>query len=533
MRTATVGLLSLLCVLPSLHAQEAPDKHSLFGCSAGAVHLDWDKKPPLRITPLSNRPHDVGEDHEFLLQGTGPFNYINIHLSATLPESRVGHASTAKLHIYAETAVSAFDHGGGHGQWWKVEPPEAVFFQYPYDKSSTSFSFDAARVGGCFGQDDGCSFADVALATADPNLPLLAIKFGENLGGANASNWTEASVLLDFRSSPPRVLATADCGYNEGGGACTAQDSAEMPRSGLQCDWASESEDFLCSDISSEGGGYLDFFLLGDKPAPLRADEVATLEDAIHEFRAKGTTAPVKVRGIGPVSWIDEVKLNSRNKVIVLGSTGLFHFVPESASGLGSPKQVKPHPLIEDPDAVPNPSVKVNATGWTLESAASFHSRPIYKGKDLTVLQVVESQLPDSQELHWLGIHDDGTAGKFDAVQLVGGGHYASCGDSIAPEEVVSIGRIAKPFLAQVRIQPATLISGSDDPQYRWATADQNVDQGKEVPDCIHTGQIAWKNGKFTGSMDKGECGSPEKPKYIHVDTGGKITVTEKPTKYY
>ncbi len=525
MRTATVGLLSFFCILPLLHAQEQPNRHSLFGCTAGAVEVAWDKKPFLRITPFSNQAHeDLGrKDHKFRFPGLGPF-LVNIYLSATLPESGVGRGLPAKLHIYAETIDSADEPQGGRVQWWKIEPTDEVP-QYPDNRSSTSLSFDSSRIGGCFAQDGDCSFADVELATADPNLPLLVIRLGEDLGGANANNWTEASVLLDFRSSPPRVLATADCTYNEGGGACTAQDSEQMPRSGLQCDWVSDSDDFLCSENSTEGGGHLDFFLLNDKPAPLRAGEVATIEDAIHEFRAKGTAAPVKVRGIGPVSWIDEVSLSSRNKAIVLGSTGLFHFVPESVSGLGSPMQVKPHPLIEDPNEVPNPGAKPKAAGWTPESAPSFHSRPIYNGKELTVLQVVESESPDSHELAWLGIHDEDTTVEFDAIQLVGGGHYGACGVSITPESVVSIERIAKPFSAQVRIQPATQFSESDGLQYERPSA---YEDDKEVPDCVRAGKIAWKNGKLTGSMDDRGCASPEKPKYIHVDDDGKITATEK-----
>src|SRR5208337_4611579 len=432
MRTVTVSLLCLLCVLP-VHSQDVSDKHSPFGCSQQAVEVDVNNKPSLRITPVRGLPLPFGyERPTFRFPALGPY-LVNIYLFATLPE--VGRGNKARLQIYAKTTDSADDPQARREQWWEVEPSETVSFN---DRSSTSLSFDTSRLAGCFEQEGECSFADVALATPDPDVPLLVIKFGENLGGANALNWTEASVLLDFRTETPRVLATADCAYNEGGGACTAQDSAQMLRSGLQCDWKTDAEDFLCSQ-TTQSDGYLDFFLLSDKPAPLHPGEVATLADAIHEFRSKGTATPVKVRGIGPVSWVDEVTQDSGNKIIVLGSVGLFHLVAESKTSLGTPTQVTAHPLIVDPNEVSRPSSRIEVPGWTIEETRSFRARQIYKEKDLTVLQVVETQSADSRNLYWLGIQGDGAETRFDAVELVGGGHYASCGNSIAPENVLSV----------------------------------------------------------------------------------------------
>ncbi len=517
MRTATVTLLALLCALP-VHSQDASDKHSRFACSEGAVEVVVDTKPPLRIKPVAGLPGRSGyERPTFRFPARGPL-LVNIYLFATLPED--GRGNTARLHIYAETTEKADDPQARRAKWWEVEPTESA--RSSNHQSSTSLSFDSSRIAGCFEQDGQCSFADVALATPDPSVPLLVIKFGENLGGANAQNWTEASVLLDFRSETPRALATVDCAYNEGGGACTAQDSGQMLRSGLQCDWKSDAEDFLCSQ-TTQSDGYLDFFLLSDRSAPLHSGEVATLADAIHEFRSKGAATPVKVRGIGPVSWIDEVRLNSGNKIIVLGSVGLFHLVAESKGALGSSTQVAAHPLIVDPNEIQSPSYRIEIPGWTLEEARSFRARQIYKERDLTVLQVVETQSPDSRNLYWLGIQGDGADTRFDAVELVGGWHYASCGDSIAPENLVSVGTMVKPFSVPVRIQPSTMFSDAEESQPEWAFPNGETN----TTNCVRSGSITWVNGKFTGTMDDRECVSPEQPKYIRVDADGKITVKE------
>jgi hypothetical protein len=69
----------------------------------------------------------------------------------------------------------------------------------------------------------------------DDATALLVLSFTRDLGGANASNWEHARLVLDFRAAEPRVGAAVTCGYNEGGGACTAFDSGTMARSDLSC----------------------------------------------------------------------------------------------------------------------------------------------------------------------------------------------------------------------------------------------------------------------------------------------------------
>lgn len=520
-------LVFFLCAINPLTAQEQSNKYSLLGCSTGAVDLDIDKNPPLHFVALKQVPEPLEFDtpHRFIFRGPGPFLFVDIYLTASLPENPVGRASEAKLHIYAGTAQSADDYHAGKLQWWRLDSTGAEA-QREETSGAASLKFDAKRIGNCFGQGEDCSFAEVGAATSDPDKPLVAIKFGQDLGGANANNWTEDSLLLDFRTSPPGVLVTLECGYNEGGGACTALDSAEMARSELRCGWERDSEDFLCSENSEpDGEGHRDFYLLSDRPGPPRSDEVGSLQDAVKQFRAKGTEAAVKVQGIGPVRWIDEIQPKSGSKVIVLGSAELFHFIPETSTGLLTPVHVKPHPVIEGPPPFSNPPIKIDNAGWTRGGAITFRSRQIYQDKDLTVLQVVSSPLPNSRELYWLGVAAQAAANSYDAIQLVGGAHYGSCGNSITPENVVSIGSIQKPFSVPVRIEPATGSSENEDSPISWAYNDAD----QKVSECIRPGQITWKQGKFTGSMEDHGCAAAEEPKYIQVDETGTINVSDKP----
>ena len=426
--------------------------------------------------------------------------------------------SSARLGIYAETTDSGERARSSGNQWWKVEPAGAGIGP---STSSESLKFDAEDIRGCFEQEGECHFADAALATPDPDVALVAIKFSENLGGANANNWTEASLLLDFRESPPRVLATADCAYNEGGGACTAVDSAEATRSDLRCEWKGERQDFVCSqDSSTPGDGHSDSYLFSDQPAPLRGDEVSSLKDAIGELRRKGNGVSVKVRGIGPVAWIDEIETKSRERMIVLGSEDDFYLVRENGSGLGAPIRVKAHPVIDDDQGNPGADGNTGNSGWTLDRGPRFRSRRIVKVPALTVLQVVSHEDPSSQLLYWIGVD---SRGHVDVVQLVGGGSYAGCGRMLEPANVVSVGKIVNPFKAKVRLQPATM-SAADGESLSW---DTNGEAGN-VKECIRSGQITWREGRFHGTMNGGECATPGQPRYVRVDDAGRVTLRDK-----
>ena len=514
--------LLLVCfILQSLYAQDAEPKYSLFGCSEGAVETSVTKKPTLHFVQLDHSPDDVsyyGNEHRFVFHGAQPFDTVYIYFTATLGEAGVGRGSRAKLGVYAEFANSSDGAHSSRNQWWKIEPTKPGA-----DKgfSSESLTFDAEPIRSCFEQESECHFGDVALATPDANVGLVAIKFSENLGGANANNWTEASLLLDFRQSPPLVLATADCGYNEGGGACTAIDSGEAARSDLRCAWKRENRDFLCSQESSPPGlEHRDFYLLSDEVAPLRSDEVASLEDAIRQMRAKDKHALVKVRGIGPVAWIDEIGAKSGEKMIILGSDEYFYIFREDSGGLRPPIKVEAHAAIDDDQPALAGESAPETRGWTLDLGPTFHARAIVNDPRLTVVQVLAHENPASRQLYWIGVD---ASGRADAVQLVGGGSYAGCGRTLVPASVIEIGKIAQPFAATVRLEPATM-SSADGESLSWLPNEED----ESATDCIRSGQITWKDGRFHGTMDGGACAAPQSPKYVRVDDAGKITLTDK-----
>lgn len=497
-------------------------QHSPFGCSNHSVQLDIERRPQLKFISLQGIPKEAisySPQHTFQVRYAGPFTSITIHLAATIGEQLAGRGIPAKLGVYVETKKDGFSQTPA--QFWQLVSTATTTSSG--DRTSERLAFDSNRVSECLKSEDAaCEFAAIKLATPDPNLPLLDLSFLEDLGGANASNSQEAHLLLDFRSSPPQVLVTADCAYNEGGGACTAIDSGMAPRSDLQCDWVGDQRDFLCSEIRDpEGSAHRDFYLLSDTSAPLRTGEVATLEEAVKSLRARQSSS-IKVRGVGTVAWIGEVNRSGREKVIILGSPVLdggaqFYFIPESPQGLGLPVTISPHEFGEKGNPA---SGAVDAGDWAVDQAVSFTSRQIYADPNLSVLQVVAKSA--ANRLYWIGVGKD-SALAIDVVELAGGSKYANCGQSQVPASVLAVRNIARPFRAVLQVQPPTVTSEGDAEPISWSSGPD----GEPGQDCQRTGELRWTGGRFQSTMQDAKCAQPEKPRYVQVDDVGNVKLSD------
>lgn len=529
MRTAVLTLsrlsspcwcLILLSIGSPCMAQE--QSGSPFACVEGAVQLDIDNDPGLTFEALDGSP-GYFPAHEFTFDQS-VFQRVRVYLAATLPEEFVGRASEAKLSVYVETSASIDAASAQRSQWWQLVPApgrEATANENP----SHSLVFDAMRIANCFGIGRGqsdCAFADVSLAASDENVPMIVIAFTQDLGGANASNWIDFRLLLDFRESPPRVAATADCAYNEGGGACTAIDSGMMPRTTLQCDWAAAVSDFLCTE---QGGGHRDFYLMSDRVPPPRSDEVASLEEAAKVLARRGIGQTVTVWRLGPVVWIDQVTMDEQRSAMLLASRGSFYLVSRSNDGIGPILEVGPHALLDDTASAE--AVGLPQGEWTGDFVPLFRSSQIFGDGRLAILQVVETRGANSSDppsgLYWIGI-ELGTEGfMFDAVQLVGGAAYDHCGMFKLPASVVSVGVLSRPFQAHIRVQPPT-VDGLDSDDPAWESASERED----TAECVRNGNLWWKHGRFEADIDREPCAAPEEPHRIRIEPDGRLSL-EKP----
>jgi hypothetical protein len=520
-------LLLLLLVPAASWAQDEP-QHSPFGCSNHAVQLDIKQNPALKFAPLQGLPQEAinsNPQHTFRFLYAGPFTFVTVQLAATIGEQLAGRGMPAKLGVYVQTKQDGFPQSPM--QFWQLVST-ASQTSYP-QRTSERLAFDSNRVAECFKNEDAqCEFAAIKLATPDPNIPLLDLSFMEDLGGANAGNQQEAHILMDFRSSPPQVLATADCAYNEGGGACTAIDSGMASRSDLQCDWMKDRSDFLCSEINDpEGSAHRDFYLLSHAEPPPRNEEVATLGEAVKGLRAHPEKT-IKVRGVGAIGWVSELNLSAREKVILLGSQILdggarFYSIPESQDGLGTPVVLLPHDFGEHSE----PSMAtLDQQDWTVDQAASFTSRSVYDDPSLSVVQVVAKS--KSNRLYWIGVEKASASPEFDVVELAGGSKYSSCGQYDVQASVIAVKNIERPFRAVLQIQPPTVTSEGEDQPIAWNDSNNGSKSSEDetVTGCLRTGELHWAGGRFQSAINEAVCQHPEKPGYVQVDDAGKVKLS-------
>jgi hypothetical protein len=265
------------------------------------------------------------------------------------------------------------------------------------DRASALLRFDANDLAGCVAattDTTACRFADISLATGDATVPLIAVAFKRDLGGANAQNWTEARLLLDFRESQPGVAATIDCDYNEGGGACTAIDSGMAPRFGFGCEWVTAVADFRCTQRSETQ--HRDFYLLTARDVPLRENEFASIEDALAHCLGRGTGRSCVVRGLGEVTVIDDFAIRGGRRAIVLASGGTLYLATKTTDAISSIRGMTPRGLVGDAATTQAP-----ASGWTLSNGAKFTAKRIYRDDRVTVVQIVDSLRDEANALYW------------------------------------------------------------------------------------------------------------------------------------
>jgi hypothetical protein len=512
-RTRAAGLLILLAAATPRAAQDRaaqpPDRTHVVSCESGAVDVEIDRNPALRLVPLNQRPNHAFVPHEFTFEGT-PFPVVRVYFTATMAEHRVWGAAEATLSIYVETAASLEEAREYRTRWWQLVGGT---------DESPDLMFSADNIRPCFNQDDPeakCSFADIS--AVGPKLPLIQIGFSQITMGANATGSTETRLLLDFRAAAPRVAVTATCGYHEGGGACTAIDSGMYPRSSLACSWEPEAADFLCLEQRDSGPpAHRDFYLLSGRAAPVH--DVVSLEQAAAVLARGSRARSVMVAGFGLVSWIDEIAMDAGTRAMLLGSARSFFLAVRSNDTIGPVLQVVPHPVLEPGEGARAPG-SPSEEAWEYETVPLYRSRLVSQDRGLTVLEIVKTGREEEWEpaWYWIGIERAASTWSFDAVELAGSGTYESCGKYIFPASVTAIGKPARPFRVSVRIQPPMRSSLDSGDAYEWVAADQDP----EIVECVRDGTMHWRGGRFETEISSRPCRAAETPQPLKIPGGSR-----------
>jgi hypothetical protein len=511
-----LAMLVLVLAAPSRGTTQEPiDPDAMpLSCEPGAVSVDISRAPGVRFVP-ADRPEPMYPDPREFRFTAGPIRQVRLFLWATLPEGGVGRGSEAALHVVAQTSASADP--TVPMQWWRLTPAPIEPFSGD-DRAAQTLRFDAKDLAPCF-NGEPCRFAEVTPA-ADEATALLVLSFTRDLGGANADNWEHARLVLDFRGAEPRVAVAVTCGYNEGGGACTAFDSGTMARSDLSCPWDRAAGDFACTEASDQSG-HRDFHLLSGQPGPGRGGEVPTLEAAAREL-ARGATGPVVVTGLSPVRLVHEAALGSA-RVLVFAAGGQFHLAERTADGIGPLTPVAPRGLAADP-AVEPPSLP--DPGWTSDRDPVLDAAEIARAGSSIVLRIVErvefgSAAPaQPHTLFWLGVERTNGRLRADLLTLVSPGGYAGCGRTAVPTVVTAIRRVARPFEATIDVQPPTITDLEG--EVIWHAADL----GEDVRECRRPGRIRWRDGRFDVAIDDRDCRAAERPVSVDLTADGAIRLS-------
>jgi len=482
-------------------------------CDPGAVSVDVSRPAGVRFERIERPSGPFLEPREYTFT-QGPIRRVRLFLSATLPEGGVGRSSEAKLEVVAQTSPSATD-ANQPVAWWRLAPASLSSL----DNAVETLLFDAKTLAPCFNGDD-CKFADVDPA-ADSATALLILGFTRDLGGANANNWEHARLVLDFREETPRVAVAVDCGYNEGGGACTAFDSGEMPRSELSCTWNATASDFACTETSDELG-HRDFQLMSGRPGGSREGEVASLEVAARRLATRAPGSVEIVTGLGRVRHVHDVAVGAA-RIMVLAGGGGFYVVDRTANGIGTIRTIRPQPLVPSDESS---DVAAHIDGWTNPSDPVFRASEIFRDAQMVVLRIVEASQHDStaaprpHSMYWLAIQLRGAGLRSAAVTVVDPGSYGGCGRQVVPEVITAVGRIGRSFDAAVTVQPRTTMDLEAELKWgSWMSSD-------DVVECRRPARVRWRDGKFDVRIDERACRAAQRPRFVVLGLDGSIRLS-------
>src|SRR5262249_43648562 len=232
-----VALGTLVATLATTASAAWQEVSPTFGCANGAVILELNDAPPLhfeRETSLPALNGKVTKQFSFAFQ-KGAFRSIRMVVASTMPDQGWGRGTVALFDVYAETTPAV----AAPPRYWHLVQLESN------RDSELSLAYT------------GPDSPEVGFGTEDAELPLLHVRYLQDLGGANADNWEEQHLILDFRAEEPKAFATASCAYNTGGGACTAYDGAYTTRaSAVSCSWQAARERYRCEWRDNDARGW-------------------------------------------------------------------------------------------------------------------------------------------------------------------------------------------------------------------------------------------------------------------------------------
>lgn len=355
----------------------------------------------------------------------------------------------------------------------------------------------------------------VSFAIKATREPVFQVAWFKHDTGANTFAEVRKVLLLDFRSSPPAVMASLQCVSAEGGGVCGVYDNGTAPTTSLVCNWDAPKGDFLCS--STMVGDYTPpvahrFYLASGADAPYTAEpnSPATLSVlggwiVVDRSWARGTH---DIPGLGAVTYLGQYPPSgTRDHAVLFASRGHDSLEPRFFAVIVDPQgpaaafEIFPVPLVDEPGGASGTEVpsapdlrpkvapaSINVSDKFADDAQpSFDMRILEWLPNVSAWQVTVKQ-NNWHEVFWLAAGRNPGTGRFvlSAVRIASElGDYAGCGNSRT-----------KPFAAAIKRQRGSLDALLDvEPTHQYNLDDKladSGDQGQPVTVCPFQVKLSW-----------------------------------------
>jgi hypothetical protein len=469
--------------------------------------------------------------------GKFAFDRVDIYLVQT----KRGNEDSAEgsVSLYARASQNQKE------SWFKVaQDKEAGMANYDF------FDLTIGDAGDDSGENaDENSTAGASFAVKKLNAPIFKVSWWKHEMGVNTFAQVRKMLVLDFRTSTPKIMATLQCVNADGGGACGDYDNSAAPTTTLACNWDSTKADFLCTSTAT--GDYTvpithRFYLASETDAAYAAKEgdPPTLEtlgawSAIdRSWAAKNPDIP----GLGPVSYLTQYSRDDvRGTAVLFASRGRdssearFFVVIVDPQGPTLALEIRPQPLVDEnlpvrgaAQVVSAPDLQASVVPAEIDPAEKFADdvQPSFQVKTLETLPNVSvwrvtAKQGNMHEVVWLAAGRNPTTSRFvfSAVRIASeNGEYAGCGS----------GR-SKPFAAVIERREGSLDTLLDvEPSHRYdlegKLADSD-DQGQPNVLCPTKIKLSWNNSiGFVRDETDTHCPDTRRARKLSISDAGEIT---------
>lgn len=393
--------------------------------------------------------------------------------------------------------------------------------------------------------------------TPDPAIPLFQVSYTANWVGANAGGIYGHVLLLDLRSTPPRVAEQLECTYGEGGGVCTAPDSGYGDHTSISCEW--NKSDYVCNQRINLSTGWgerftdTSYYLLSGKdayaPPPEAVNKIEWIPDRMD--RRKGDGQRFLVPDLGDTDEIFSLKQREHELYLMAarGSSPALHMGMAEGNSFDERFFLAEHPFADRPSIAVElqPSTASTLTPITFpeadrmrEQAAKAAPPPntaraggtpitwkvkkIYGDDSFFVLQVIVKE-GDVHAIYWVGIDQRSSPIAADLYRLSTDAlPYYQCNRFVQEENAASYHLVpGAAFHATIDVEPLHITDGNGG----LDTAEEVTDQtsGK-----VCTKHMSWDRAKGFVFAENPVCKPANPARSIAISDDGQITTKPMPT---